>query len=266
MMTTSNWYEHPQYIPTKVTKLTESEAAIALQEGWSKYMGQTPKMETLAILWSHTALETGRWKMMRNYNWGNIKKRHAVPRYRIEDDGHLFTMFATGENLWNKQSKKYEYVWFNPPHTQTHFVAHKSVTDGATHYIDFLAKRTRYAKAWGKMIDGDPKAYSHELKVAGYYTASEALYTKHVVNLTSEFMRKCDKLLDGINVEGMDLFTDEEREQILNEVGMSIEDYFVKTNGRAIDLEDEDVESYYREEPSLLESGLSWIKGKLGYE
>lgn len=179
-----NWYDDPQYLKDELKTLSEGEATYALREAWHNIYGEYPSDKSLAILWAQSALETGRWKSMHNYNWGNIKKKHAP-----NDDGHYFTMFRCNE-LINKRLE-----WFNPPHIQTHFRAYKSATDGAEDYIKFLAGRTRYAKAWAALKAGDPAKYSHELKMGGYYTASEVLYTTGVVRLCQEFLRKAPDLL-----------------------------------------------------------------------
>jgi hypothetical protein len=63
------------------------------------------------------------------------------------------------------------------------------------HHLNFLMKRKRYAKAWQEVLNGDPAAYSHELKAGGYYTANEARYTNTLVNLFNEYVKKKAKLL-----------------------------------------------------------------------
>jgi len=192
----ADWYKDKQYVPKFTRKLSLAEAAYSLREAWRIVYGKYPADKSLALLWAQSALETGRWKIIRNNNFGNIKKRHPNPKYKIRDDGHDFTMFRCNEILWDKKLKKSVLKWFDPPHTQTHFRSYLNPVEGAEDYIRFVSKRKRYRKAWAQVIAGNPEAYSHELKVAGYYTASEKKYTKGVVSLTNEFMRKRDKLLD----------------------------------------------------------------------
>lgn len=190
-----DWYKDKQYVPKFTRKLSEAEATYSLREAWRIVYGKYPEDKSLALLWAQSALETGRWKIIRNNNFGNIKKRHPNPKYKIKDDGHDFTMFRCNEILWDNKLKKSVVKWFDPPHTQTHFRAYPSPVDGAEDYIRFLSQKKRYKKVWKQVILGDPVAYSHELKVAKYYTASEKKYTKGVVSLTNEFLRKKDKLL-----------------------------------------------------------------------
>jgi len=229
----TDWYKDPQYVETIVTPLSEQLAAVCLQKAFSKIIGTAPKAISVAILWAQCALETGRFHKINNYNYGNIKKCHKP------DDGKNFYMTATGENIWDVQNKVTKWQWFVPDHIQTHFVSNNSAEEGAEHYVNFLAKRIRYAKAWAQVIAGDPNKYNHELKVANYYTADEIIYGKGVFSLTNYFMKNVDKLLaplsDEITInQPTELFSDEEKAHILSLVNltndMSIEDYFKNSN------------------------------------
>lgn len=214
-------------VEDKITLLSEADAAKALREAYKTFLGQYPKKESLALLWSQSALETGRWKIIHCYNMGNIKKKHANPKYNIADDGHNWCMFRCNEILNGKT------VWFDPPHVQTHFRAYDNAHDGALDYIKFLANQTRYVHAWKEVINGDATAYSHQLKKAGYYTASEPLYTKGVVRLTTEFMNKYDSLVGRGNLDEYGL-TEEEKKEIQSAMGnlnqATIDEYFSLTD------------------------------------
>lgn len=185
----TNWYEHEQFIADNVQKLEEAQAAYALREAWKRVYGVCPSDNSLAVLWAKSALETGRWKHIHNYNFGNIKKKRAS-KYS-KDDGHYFTMYECGEVINGK------HIIFKPPHYQTHFRAYLTVEDGAEDYIRFVSQNS-YKKAWQKVIEGDPKGYSHELKVAGYYTANEEIYTAGVVRLFDEFLKRKEELMSWI--------------------------------------------------------------------
>lgn len=205
-----NWYDHPKYIPDAVKELKPAEAAYALREAWKKVYGQYPSDKSLAVLWSKSALETGHWKHIHDYNFGNIKRKET-------DEVNLFTMFECGEEVSLVQAQKLVaedpsrvkivkiYSWadgskrasivIQPGHQWSQFIAHNTVEDGSEYYIRFVSQSFRYRKAWQKVIDGDPNGYAHELKVAGYYTANEASYTAGVVKLFNEFMKKKDELM-----------------------------------------------------------------------
>lgn len=181
-----------QCMEKEATPMELGEAAYYLRQAWKNVFGNYPSDSALAILWSQSALETGRYKQIYNWNWGNIKKRHAISGTSIKDDGHYFFMNATGENLWNQAKKKSEWKWFDPPHYQTHFIAHLNALEGAEHHIRFLSQRKRYLKAWQFLVAGDTREYSYELGRAGYYTANPETYTKGVMGLFNEFMREKD--------------------------------------------------------------------------
>lgn len=163
----------------QVKQISEGEAAWALREAWNKLYNDYPSVDSLALLWSQWALETGRGKAIHCYNFGNIK--------RSNDENYC--MFRCNEILNGKLE------WFDPPHKQTWFRAYPSAVDGALDYIMFLSQRKRYQKAWAAIQIGDPALFGHELKVAGYYTADEAHYTKSIVSLTKEFKRKSEEIL-----------------------------------------------------------------------
>lgn len=178
-----NWYNHPQYIEDKLTHLSEAEAAYGLREAWKELFGSYPPDKTLALLWSQTALETERFKSLRCYNWGNIKKKHSP------DDGHYFTMYYCSEIINNKEQH------FHPPHEQTHFRAYVDVVSGAKDYLSLLSTKKRYQQTWQALKLGDPVLFVAELKKGGYFTAGLERYTKAVVSLTNEFLRRKNKLL-----------------------------------------------------------------------
>lgn len=181
-----DWYQHEQFLKDEVKQLQEAEAAYALREAWKRIYNEYPSDRSLAVLWAKACLETGRWKFIHNYNFGNIKKK------RTPDDGHFFTMYECGEVINGK------HIMFKPPHYQTHFRAYLTVEDGAEDYLRFVSQKKRYIKAWQKVIEGDPRGYSHELKIAGYYTANEARYTAGVVRLFDEFLRRKDELMSWL--------------------------------------------------------------------
>ena len=112
-----------------------------------------------------------------------------------------------------------------------------------------LSQKTRYAKAWAVIMKGgSPAEFSHELAVAGYYTAKEELYTKGVVSLTNEFKKKCEDLLDGsitISERHINLFSEEEIKEIKNITNLTIEKYFCYSNNKnSNDKRDEDIINY----------------------
>lgn len=171
----------PNFMDMEVTPLTEAQATYYLREAWYALYGLYPSLDSLAILWAQTALETGRWKLLRCNNWGNIKKNTRYSKH--------WTSYDAGEFLNGKHQMFYPY------HPQTFFAAWTSAIEGASGYLEFLSKRKRYSNAWIELIKGDPVAYCRELKAGGYFTAPLDKYTALVVRLCNEFKKKSDALL-----------------------------------------------------------------------
>jgi len=169
----------PKFMDSKVTPLTEEEATYYLRTAWKKIYGVYPLRDNLALLWAQSLGETGRWKLLRCNNWGNIKRR----------GDWKWTSYDAGEVINGKHQMFYPY------HPQTHFAAWDSPLEGAEAYIRFLSGKKRYKKAWIELMAGDPVAYCRELKAGGYFTADLAHYTRGVVRLTKEFKRKSDALM-----------------------------------------------------------------------
>lgn len=163
----------------KFTKLTEAEATYALREGWKLVFGEYPSIDSLAILWAQSALETGRWQHIWNYNFGNIK-RH---------DSHEWCMYTCSEVINGKN------IQFSPPDPQTHFCSYSSAIIGAKEYIEFISKRPRYQEAWAQVLQGSAIKYCAALRKAGYFTADLIKYTTNVVRLCDEFYKKSDGFL-----------------------------------------------------------------------
>lgn len=202
-----------ELLEDKLTPVDEGDLIMALVHGWKRFYGWLPSADQMGCCLAQMNLETGRMKYCHNWNVGNIKKKHETKWSK--DDGKDWQMFRCSEVL--KVDGKWKEVWFDPPHPQTHFRAYRTLEDGVVDYIKFLALRDRYKAAWSKVLDGDPRAFSHELKQGGYYTASEALYTRTVVRLFEEFRKKSKKKLES--PEAQELFKEmhlEEMRRILN--------------------------------------------------
>lgn len=155
--------------------------------------GSSPAVRALAL--AKTALETGRWRKIHCFNWGNVKAGDSYVG--------MFTCFACGEELAEGS------CWFEPDgtvknltkgtvtkpvafdvppgHPQTRFRAYANRFDGAFEYVDFV-KSGRYAQAWQALLAGDAAGYVHQLKLKGYFTAAEGPYAAGVISLQKEFL------------------------------------------------------------------------------
>jgi hypothetical protein len=179
-----------KWIPDLVKTLTLEEAASALRLALNLQLKSDPSVEVLALAVAKTALETGRWKAIHRFNFGNVKAGESYTG--------LYTTFRCNEIIKGKVQ------WFDPTtdgfadppgHPQTRFRAYQSAAEGAAAYVSFVAGG-RYAAAWQRLLAGDAAGYVHALKVAGYFTADEGPYVKGVVSLQREFIGKLKALPD----------------------------------------------------------------------
>jgi hypothetical protein len=190
------------YTEDELTPFTFEEAAAAMKWALAEELNTSEDkvpLNSLALALAKTALETGRWKHIHKYNWGNIK---ASAKYE-----GMYTCFGCDEII------KGQRVWFDPDtaydpqdplgmpnakfakpsvppgNPQTRFRAYANLYDGAQQYCAFV-HGGRYKLAWAELLKGNVQGYIHQLKLAGYFTADEAVYLKGVSGIFNEFMGK----------------------------------------------------------------------------
>lgn len=167
------------FVEAKDTPLTVEDVVFYLKKAWLKLFNEEITKDQLAVLWAHTTIEVGHGaKFSKNFNFGNMKKK----------PNKKYTSYPCGEILNGKEEH------FVPYHPQTFFMAFDSATEGFEQYIKFLTSE-RYKPALAALKSGDPSAYGHQLKVCGYYTASEEFYTKALIKLTNQFLTNAAKLM-----------------------------------------------------------------------
>lgn len=147
-------------------------------------------MRAIEILAAHWAIETWWGKACHCWNLGNAKGRAGGVRD--------WTYFTCGEELSRGTAVRAasdprvtivrEYVSGGrarasvrivPEHPWCCFRAFENLTAGATDHLELLHRR--FAAAFEAALDGEPRAFSVELKRAGYYTADVEQYTKGVL-------------------------------------------------------------------------------------
>lgn len=162
-------------VQDKLTPCTAADVLRAFRSALETLTGKTPSNAQLAVLVAQSALETGRWRSIHCWNFGNVK---AGPDYEW-----LYCQFRCNEVINGHVE------WFDPPHPQCNFRAFTSIDTGALAHLRFLSGLKRYAGAWKAAEQGDPAAFVHALKLAGYFTADETPYRRSVVSLFNEYMR-----------------------------------------------------------------------------
>jgi hypothetical protein len=172
-----------------LTPLTAQEVAMAFKSAFGTVVGKDPSRDCLALLVAQSALETGRWKSIHCFNFGNVK---ASPDYAGK-----YCQFRCNEVINGKVE------WFDPPHPQTNFRAFDTCEAGAIDHLRFLSTRPRYAKAWQVALTGMPLAFVEALKDAGYFTADAGPYARAVASLWKEYCSMIERGLPTIGPDGV---------------------------------------------------------------
>lgn len=166
-----------QLVPDTLTTCSALEVCRAIRSAWETLEGVTPSQDTVAVLTAQSALETGRWRSMHCWNFGNVK---AGPTYE-----GFYCQFRCNEKLLI--DGKLQWRWFDPPHPQCNFRAFESLHFGVLRWLQALREHFPHAYAAAKV--GMPLAFTHALKIDHYFTADEAPYARSVSSLWAEYKR-----------------------------------------------------------------------------
>ena len=194
------------------TPCTSEQMMNALGYAWQLLFNEVPEKESLSILLSQWALETGRGKYCHCWNIGNYK--------HVPGDGRDFTYFRCNEIISGHE------VWYDPDNEKDKpyccFRAYHTIEAGAIDYVTSLNKRFR--RAWPDVVSGDPGMFAHDLKLQGYYTAAENDhidpstgktvhgYKSNIISLFTEF---CKLNYTPYQPDQGPVFSDSERNAIL---------------------------------------------------
>ena len=166
------------------TTYTQTQMIQGFITGWQHQFGVYPKKESIGVLWSQDAVETGLTTSMWNNNIGNVKYVAAA------GDNSEYMML---EHVWEIVNG--HKVMFEPPNPATWFRSFPSLTQGIAFQMDFL-KNHRYKAAWAAVESGSVPEFAHLLKIAGYYTAPESDYVAAMNHYYHKFM--ADKTFENI--------------------------------------------------------------------
>jgi hypothetical protein len=188
MSTQLDWLNAPELPETKLvpaiaTPCTPQVMCAALAEAWRRLFASEPKPESLAVLLSQWALETGRGKSCFAWNLGNARP----PTTR--SDALCCQLTRVSEILDGKE------YFFLPPSRGSTFRAFESLDQGADFYLNLL--HSRFAVAWSAVLRGDPAGYTAALYQAHYFTADTAAYGRTMQALFEEFKN----IANGYEVE-----------------------------------------------------------------
>jgi len=157
-------------VTNKLTPLSPSEAAAALAAAYQQLVGAPPSQPVLALLIAQSALETGNWKKIHNYNFGNQKAGAGYP---------LIVQFRCSEMVEGVET------FFDPPAPECNFRAYESAAAGALDYLRVLHARPHW---WQGLQTEDPGAFVDALATAPrYFTANPALYKSALTSLFVQY-------------------------------------------------------------------------------
>jgi hypothetical protein len=159
-------------VENRLTQLDRDTAASALSSAYARLTGRAPNEKVLALLLAQSALETGHWKKIHNYNFGNVKAGTGYP---------LIAQFRCSEVDENGVE-----IFYDPPDPHCNFRAYESAADGAVDYLKVLQKRPHW---WRGLHTEDPGAFVDALATPPkYFTANPEKYKRTLVALYERFL------------------------------------------------------------------------------
>lgn len=153
-------------VADRLTPLTAEQAAAALSMAYESLIGVRPTPEILSLLLGQSALETGNWKKIHNYNFGN--KKAAAGDKLIQR--FLGSEIVNGEEVFSVMA----------------FTAYPTALEGAKAYITLLKSRPLW---WAGLQSGNPETFTQNLaaKPLAYFTASPRLYLEGLTERAQAF-------------------------------------------------------------------------------
>lgn len=157
-------------VPNRLTPLDAREAGRALFSAYTAFTGRPPSDRVGALLLAQSALETGNWQKIHNYNFGNAKARPEYP---------TITQFRCSEVIDGIER------FFDPPDPQCNFRAYATASEGALDYLKVLHSQSHW---WQGLQTGDPSAFVDALATPPkYFTADPTKYKRALTALFEQF-------------------------------------------------------------------------------
>lgn len=182
--------------PARPTPVTPEQVFVALGAAWQLLTGTAPDRKIIHILHAQSALETGHWKSIYNYNLGGAKKHGdcdwtfftTTERFRDAVAQKYVDSSKPGEVTVLKQGDGWTTLRFSGKQQMNCFASWDDLDSAAKDHLALLFRR--FPKAIEAAKNGDSTGYVRELKKAGYFTASEDEYAKTVTSIAKSYERK----------------------------------------------------------------------------
>lgn len=157
-------------VQDRLTPLAPEQAAAALATAYRELTGTTPTPAVLALLVAQSALETGHWQSIHNFNFGNQKAHASYP---------MIVQFRCSEIVDGVER------FFDPPDPHCRFRAYDNAAAGALDYVKVLRSREHW---WQGLHTGDPIAFVNALATPPkYFTANPERYKRTLVSLVRKY-------------------------------------------------------------------------------
>lgn len=141
----------PNQVTAVKTPLTNAQAKTLLSAALTNAFGRAPTSGELSMVMAQSALETGHWKSIFNYNFGNS--------------------VGSTSNAWFALKGTPGY----------HYKAFSSASEGSQYFVNLLKKT--FTKAWSLLGSGNPAAFAQALHDQGYFESPVEQYAAGLTSL-----------------------------------------------------------------------------------
>lgn len=189
--------------PAKRTPVSPEQVFLSFATAWQMLTGSPPERRVLHILHAQSALETGHWKSLWNYNLGGAKKHGqcdwtyftTTERFpHAQADKHLASSKPGSEVALVKQDATHKTLRFAGKQPMNCFASWEDLDSASKDHLALLFRR--FPAAIERAKAGDVDGYVRALKKGGYFTASEEEYMKAVGSIA----RSYEKKLQGVTL------------------------------------------------------------------
>jgi hypothetical protein len=148
------------------TPMKPRRAAQVLCWAWHQVTGRRARPETVALLWAHWALETGRGTRMVDYNFAGLKGRAPGGASSV---------------VWTRERGE-----TGKTRVRARFRAYSTAEEGACDYVRML--HARFDSAFVAASEGDVQQFVKALDEAGYFTEKPTAYRRAMQSLVREYL------------------------------------------------------------------------------
>jgi hypothetical protein len=181
------------HVETKQTPIAGPDVRDLFREVLSAANKGAVSERAVTLLTAQSALETGHWKHLYNWNFANLKAGEDTSGFymnlrnvREVIDGSEKWFSPEGEIDDRDGVLVGEEYPVPPGHPQTRFRAYQSAQEGAMALVARLM--SKYPNSWHALLnDSDAEKYARALKSEKYYTASEKAYATALEKLVLQY-------------------------------------------------------------------------------